>query len=130
MLLWLLVLSCVLGVAAWWWARRRSTPRPPLAKVPSGAKRHPYRAVAITCGQSACGAAADLEGQRFLAGEAALLPLANCDAVLCRCRYAHFEDRRDDDRRRPNALQGGWLGAQGKTDRRDEADRRRSMAFT
>ena len=42
-----------------------------------------------------------LETTRFLAGEAPLLPLPNCTAPHCLCRYAHYEDRRERDRRDP-----------------------------
>ena len=40
-----------------------------------------------------------LETQRFLASEAPLLPLDGCTVESCRCRYVHYDDRRERDRR-------------------------------
>jgi hypothetical protein len=37
--------------------------------------------------------------ERFLSREAPLLPLAGCTAKYCRCRYVHYEDRRQRERR-------------------------------
>jgi hypothetical protein len=42
-----------------------------------------------------------LETKRFLSGEAPPLPLPNCTAPRCLCCYAHYEDRREGDRRIP-----------------------------
>jgi len=40
-----------------------------------------------------------LETRRFLSSEAPLLPLAGCTVESCQCRYVHYEDRRERDRR-------------------------------
>jgi hypothetical protein len=40
-----------------------------------------------------------LETQRFWSNEAPLLPLAGCAEEYCQCRYVHYEDRRERDRR-------------------------------
>jgi hypothetical protein len=48
---------------------------------------------------NACEAVEKLEGKRFLSKEAPRLPLPGCGAEHCRCRYVHFKDRREDDRR-------------------------------
>ncbi|MEX2496282.1 MAG: hypothetical protein WD448_09350 [Woeseia sp.] len=59
-----------------------------------------YHAVSIQPGEKACKAARSIEGQRFLSSEAPRIPLPNCDAVDCSCRFAHHEDRRADESRR------------------------------
>ena len=61
---------------------------------------NPYHAVSIAHEAGRCRKAAELEGRRFLAAAAPKLPLPNCDANACRCRYVHFEDRRSDEDRR------------------------------
>jgi len=60
---------------------------------------HPYHAVSIRLGKSACGAAKALAEQRFLAKDAPHLPLEKCDAHSCTCAFAHYEDRRQEGRR-------------------------------
>ncbi len=51
-------------------------------------------------GGDVCPAALALAGVRFLAHEAPMFPLEGCDRPMrCRCRYLHFEDRRNDIRR-------------------------------
>lgn len=67
----------------------RQSPPPPAPK----ARR--WHAVSVEPGHHACHAAHAIEGIRFLATEAPKLPLAECDARQCTCRYRHFDDRRD-----------------------------------
>lgn len=59
-----------------------------------------YRGVEVK-GQSAecCEASNALAGKRFLNQEAPMLPLNDCTASECRCRYEPFYDRRTDMRR-------------------------------
>jgi hypothetical protein len=61
--------------------------------------QHRWHAVAIVAGAGACAAAAARKGQRYLAREAPQLPLPDCDAQRCSCKYRHFEDRRGPARR-------------------------------
>lgn len=69
-----------------------------------GQRSSDYHAVSIRLGRTACRAAAELEGQRFLSASAPRLPLADCDATECDCRFVHHEDRRSgSDRRDPFA---------------------------
>lgn len=125
---WLVVLSSGLVVAAglWWILRRR-------AAVPvdtaSARPRNPYHCVAIKRGSRACAAANALEGRRFLPAEAPLLPLASCDVEGCVCKYARFDDRRDEERRRPHALGRGFVDAKDGGERRGAMDRRRTAGF-
>lgn len=64
--------------------------------------------------------------QRFLWNEAPQLPLPGCTLERCRCRYVHYRDRREQDRRHryddPQApFDPGYVGL----DRRAKSDRRR-----
>lgn len=114
----------VLG-AGFWWARRRSVAAEPAAER----VRNPYHCVAIRRGTKSCAAASRLEGRRYLPGEAPPLPLQNCDYAACSCRYAHFDDRREEQRRRGHALERGLLSAMGDIDRRRNGDRRGVAEF-
>lgn len=60
---------------------------------------HPYHCVAIHHRDGACAAVKRLSGKRFLSKEAPPVPLPACDAASCRCRYVHFEDRRQNGER-------------------------------
>jgi hypothetical protein len=87
-----------------------------------------FHAVSIRPGVFACKAARELEGQRFLSDLAPRIPLAECDASDCTCRFAHHSDRRaGDDRRTPYppalGLDPGSIGSdqRGERDRRSEA---------
>jgi hypothetical protein len=60
---------------------------------------HRWHAVAIVAPSRACEAALACKGKRFLSSEAPRLPLAQCDANRCICKYRHFEDRRAGPRR-------------------------------
>ncbi len=60
---------------------------------------HPYHAVRVIPGERACAAVETVRGKRYLSREAPILPLKKCNAAKCTCRYGHFEDRRDGQRR-------------------------------
>lgn len=59
----------------------------------------PYHAVCVVPGERACPAVEELRGRRYLSREAPILPLKKCNAASCSCRYGHFEDRRNGQRR-------------------------------
>lgn len=62
--------------------------------------KNPFQAVSIVSGIKNCQAVRDLTDKRFLASEAPLLPLDGCTSTLdCTCRYAKWDDRRQEDRR-------------------------------
>jgi len=84
---------------------------------------NPYHAVSIAHQPGCCAEAAALEGKRFLAAAAPKLPLRDCEAASCRCRYKHHEDRRDEEDRRVLAFDARGLG---KQERRVGRDRRES----
>lgn len=125
---WFVVLSCglVAGAAGFWLTRRRNEG----STEPAGERtRHPYRCVAIRGGGNSCAAANDLDGRRFLPAEAPLLPLHTCNASPCQCTYVRFEDRRDEERRRPHAMGRGFVDATGGMERRGANDRRNTAKY-
>lgn len=76
---------------------RTTAPRPPAGKPDTR-----YHAVSLKFPPSACDAAKAMEGERYLSAEAPNIPLPECDAATCKCRYVHHKDRRGrDDRRNP-----------------------------
>lgn len=81
-----------------------------------------YYAVTVDYGEGACEAVIKLENQRFIVHEAPLLPMPGCDPKHCKCRYTHYSDRRDEDRRSPFASIGGQQGHE----RRSKKDRRQN----
>lgn len=124
---WLFVIYCSLGVAGWLlWSRNRAMQQ---AKPADERSAEAYRCVSIRPHSNACASARQLEDQRFLPRDAPRFPLGTCDAAECRCRYAHFEDRRDDERRHAHALQRGLNAGPGARDHRSGGDRRRSSGF-
>lgn len=61
-----------------------------------------FHAVSLGFPKNACDAAKAMEGRRFLSTAAPKIPLPECDAVECKCRFVHHKDRRSgDDRRDP-----------------------------
>jgi len=129
----LLVLALLLSV--WWLVIRvrqnsvaEQAEKTPVAnKVDSTSAFH---AVSLKYSSNACDAAKAMTGRRFLSGAAPRLPLPGCDALECRCGFAHHEDRRTgNDRRSPfnPATYGGGTGTF-KIERRDRRDRRRSTS--
>lgn len=63
------------------------------------AAHYPYRGAMIVPGARACKAAIRLDAMRFLSAEVPKLPLEDCDAAQCTCRYRHFKERRQGERR-------------------------------
>jgi len=93
-------------------------------------KLNPYRAVSIVAGACACEPAIALRGKRFLvtSGEVPMLPMPECTAAKCACRYSHHEDRRDleaGDRRQWSSLQSELFNSKGNSNRRTRSRGRR-----
>ena len=86
--------------------------------------RNRWHAVMIEAPANACDAAQACKGERFLSGDAPLLPLRECDAKRCECRYRHYEDRRGDSRRRDK--KGAAQQDREQTNRRVKRGRRAS----
>jgi hypothetical protein len=83
-----------------------------------------YRCVAIQSGDCTCPDIEKLEGQRFLPEEAPRLPLPECTAGICQCRYEHHDDRRQDLRRHPYGILASTPPLNVGHDRRFRRDRR------
>ena len=89
-------------------------------KSQSGQGQHnPYRAASISPGGCACTDATSLADKRFLLEQAPRMPLRECDAAKCDCRYVRHDDRRvNDDRRAVFCLQTDLYEMAGKSDKR------------
>lgn len=61
---------------------------------------HPFHAVSILPDQEGCSAVESIKQRRFLSDEAPGLPLWDCGALDCGCKYIHHADRRADARDR------------------------------
>lgn len=81
--------------------RRRALKQPGSGNT-ARLRTEPWHAVEIRYdADCVCAAAKTTAGRRFLATEAPLLPLTDCDRRdQCQCRYRHFPDRRKGPRRR------------------------------
>jgi hypothetical protein len=71
-----------------------------------------WHAVSIALCPRACGAARKCLGVRFLSKDAPVLPLPDCNAPRCTCRFRHHEDRRSSLRRAADIIASGayWAG--------------------
>lgn len=123
------VLLLGLLVAVWFLIRmRRSFDKEQTAPKPAAsALSSAYHAVSIKMSSSACQAAKDIAGQRFLSSVAPQLPLPDCDAAECHCRFAHHTDRRSGKDRRSPFGPAGFGGGTGnyETEQRRGSDRRK-----
>ncbi|MEX2123172.1 MAG: hypothetical protein WD795_04725 [Woeseia sp.] len=122
------IIALIIGAVIFLRMRRRKAPGDETGTADStGTARlkADFHAVSIRPGVFACKAARELEGQRFLSGSAPRIPLPECDASECSCRFAHHADRRaGDDRRTPYPSTIGLdPGATGRH-RRSVEDRR------
>ena len=93
------------------------------------ARRNPYRATSIVNERNPCSAVTRLLNVRFLDLDKRLpsLPVAGCNATKCHCKYAHHDDRRDEDsdRRSFNALTSNLFEHSGKENKRSSRGGRR-----
>lgn len=83
-----------------------------------------HRAVSIEPEQAACcDAVRELLGTRYLCHDAPMLPLTNClRRDQCRCKYKHWSDRRQEDRRElKSGIASQYFNGE---ERRANADRR------
>ena len=94
--------------------KEKEKPRPAKTPTTRGKPDTTYHAVSLKFLPSACDAAKAMEGERYLSAEAPKIPLPECDATTCKCRYVHHKDRRGrDDRRNPwgPGLSGSGTGS-------------------
>ena len=60
-----------------------------------GKPRLRYRGAEVIAAEGACDAARSLTNLRLLSADVPQLPLKTCDRpATCKCRYRHFDDRR------------------------------------
>jgi hypothetical protein len=101
--------------------RRPPAPRPKSAKADSA-----FHAVSIFYASNACESAKNMQGRRFLSSAAPKLPLPECNALECKCRFVHHKDRRKGaDRRNPYLHQfgGGETGTHQQEQRKSRERR-------
>jgi len=127
----LLVLALVLSVA--WLViriRRGNKEVQEATEVRKPGETSLFHAVSIKYSSNACNAAKAMTGRRFLASAAPRLPLPECDALECRCGFAHHADRRSGNDRRSPFNTGRFVGGTGSlpAERRNRRDRRRNAA--
>jgi len=81
---------------------RKASTRPGPARHPkkATASNTRFHAVSVHFAPDACEAAKNLEGRRFLSSAAPRIPLPECDAAQCKCRFKHHTDRRTGNDRR------------------------------
>lgn len=104
--------------------KRVSGGRPAGAQSSAGAD---YRAISVKCGPGACEEALALEKRRFLPGKFRTLPLADCNAADCQCKFVHHPDRRGSDGdQRALGLGSELYSASGKAERRSRRGRRKT----
>jgi hypothetical protein len=81
--------------------KNRNTTARGYSKSPIRTARKLFHGVSICPAEgNVCDAARNLEGTRFLADDAPMLPLSDCsNPAGCRCKYQHYDDRRTEARR-------------------------------
>lgn len=126
-----LALILVVMLLIWLFLRRRdaqSSQEPDRTAGRISQKGTEYHAVSIRFESNACKAAREMEGQRFLSSAAPRLPLPDCDALECRCRFVHHQDRRTGRDRRSPFGPGGIGAGTGRyeQEKRKGEDRRKS----
>lgn len=123
-----LLIGAVMLLVLWLYVRNRgSSKKTSVSEKSRSPQDTAYHAVSIKFDAKACEAAKKMSGRRFLSNAAPRLPLPDCNALECRCRFAHHKDRRAaKDRRSPFGAAGhaGGTGSYEK-ERRESRDRRK-----
>ena len=123
-----LLIGVVVLIVVWLYVRHRGqSQKTAEVKSTKSAEHTAYHAVSIKFDKNACDAAKEMSGRRFLSTAAPRLPLPECNALECRCRFVHHKDRRaGKDRRSPFAA-SGYSGGTGsfEKERRERRDRRK-----
>ena len=126
----LLVFVLVLLIAGWLCVRSRQASKSQRSRPApqAGSPNSAYHAVSIKFPSNACSAAKEMANRRFLSTAAPKLPLAECNAIECKCRFVHHKDRRANEDRRSPFRPSGLGGATGHFDaeQRTGRDRRAS----
>ncbi|MDH3371955.1 MAG: hypothetical protein OEM85_01110 [Gammaproteobacteria bacterium] len=123
-----MALILVFLVVVWLFLRLRRAKAPNASRAASrtGSGNPAFHAVSIKFSDTACAAARELDGRRFLSSAAPKLPLAECDVLECKCRFVHHKDRRAGKDRRSPFGPSGFGTATGKfeVEQRKARDRR------
>lgn len=117
------LISRVLSGLPGWLRQHREKTRPAF-RAPDVRDFGNYHSVAISNCNNPCEAVQRLKDNRFLPAEAPVLPLQGCTAQSCQCRYVHYDDRREDDRRNPYGRYSSAPPAFIEQDRRNKSGRR------
>ena len=120
--------AALLLLVLWLFVRRRGqTEKPAELAKPKEAGNPAYHAVSLKFDANACAAAKEMSGRRFLSNAAPRLPLPECNALECRCRFNHHSDRRAGKDRRSPFASGSFTGSTGsyERERRESQDRRK-----
>lgn len=91
----------VLAAVFIFWYRRHNKRRQEYAKSirAQQRERNRFHSVEIRPRGEGCIAVKQQEGLRYLSSEAPRLPLPGCTKSNCTCRYVHYVDRRQEERR-------------------------------
>ena len=126
-----LAVILLLLLSIWWLLRKRHARQVDSATpaLQRRAKKSAYHAVSIRFPPEACNAAKAMAGRRFLASAPPKLPLPECNAMKCRCSFAHHDDRRSGKDRRSPFSPAQTMTGTGTYDReqRTGGDRRRKV---
>jgi hypothetical protein len=123
-----------LVVLAWYLRRHKTQPRTAESNSVSLVDTSPQKQLAklqandIFWGvsvESHCRASSRLAGQKFPFDVAPVIPVANCDAEVCKCCFIGLPERRRRSERRSGIDRRGSLRME-SSDRRDERPRRRA----
>jgi hypothetical protein len=120
--------SAIVLLVLWLYLRHRGQQRKDLEQAkPRVSDNTAYHAVSIKFDAKACNAAKEMSGRRFLSNAAPRLPLPGCNALECRCCFAHHDDRRSSKDRRSPFAAAGFSGGTGsfEKERRERQDRRK-----
>lgn len=123
----LMALLLVILLAVWLFMRlkRADNPDPPKPQLRASATNSDYHAVSIEFSGHACEAAEAMSGRRFLSTAAPRLPLPDCQALECQCRFVHYQDRRTRKDRRSPFGPSGFGGATGSFEQEQRAGKDR-----
>jgi hypothetical protein len=89
--------------------------------TPSRQPSNPWKAIEVVASGNCCEAARRCIGKRFLIPQVPRLPMKECRAPRCECKYRHYDDRRAMPRR---AAELGGIPKPVPTDRRATVSRR------
>jgi hypothetical protein len=106
--------------------KAKTNERPATRRTASSTSGSEFHAVSLKYAASACDSAKAMEGRRFLSTAAPRIPLPDCDAAECKCRFVHHKDRRSGDDRRDTYGQGFGGGTTGsyEKEQRKRGERR------